>query len=412
MPVTRRLREAVLCTLDAVKTYTLLDGDGHPYQSPTRGSLGGHRRSRIYGRLDCPSALRWIAAGHYVQHRVFFADEAVAILQDGDMVAVSGFVGIGTPDELILALARRFESGAGPHGLGLMFAAAPGDGKERGLNRLAHPGLVKRAIGGHWALVPKLAKLALDNEIEAYNLPLGCIAQLYRDIAARRAGLLSRVGLHTFVDPRQDGGKINARTTEDLVELLTLHGEEYLLYKAFPINVALIRGTSADPSGNISFEKEALTLDCLAQAMAARNNGGIVIAQVERIVDDGFLLPKDVRVPGILVDCVVLAEPEMHRMNYGVQHDAALAGQIRVPVSGMKKMPLDARKVIARRAAFELPPNGVVNLGVGAPEGIAALERVVPDLKLVTASIDDGLNDAAYIVPGLGDAGDRQFGPR
>ncbi|RZK75904.1 MAG: acyl CoA:acetate/3-ketoacid CoA transferase, partial [Methylobacterium sp.] len=158
-------------------------------------------------------------------------------------------------------------------------------------------------------------------------------------------------------------------------------------YRATKIDVAFIRATSADPSGNLCVSKEALTLDNLAQAMAARNNGGIVIAQVERIVEQGSIKPKDVRVPGILVDCVVVAPPEQHRMNYGVQHDAALAGEIRVPVTGLKRMTLDARKIIARRAAFELPPNGVVNLGVGAPEGISSIaneEKVTPYITLTT----------------------------
>ncbi len=173
-----------------------------------------------------------------MKNKIVSAAEAVAIIRSGDMVSVAGFVGIGTPDELLLALEQRFLATQEPAGLGLMFAAAPGDGGDRGLNRLAHKGLIRRAVGGHWALVPKLAKMAIDNEIEAYNLPLGCISQLYRDIAAHRAGLISRVGLQTFVDPRLDGGKLNARTTEDLVELMQIGGQEYLLYKAFPINVA------------------------------------------------------------------------------------------------------------------------------------------------------------------------------
>ena len=161
-----------------------------------------------------------------------------------------------------------------------MFAAAPGDAGERGVNRLAHTGLVKRAIGGHWSLVPKLAQLALDEAIEAYNLPLGCITQLYREIAGHRPGLTTRVGLRTFVDPRHDGGKINGITKEDLVHLTQIDGEEWLFYKAFPINVALIRGTTADLAGNVTMEREALTLDGLPAAMAAKNSRGFVIAQV------------------------------------------------------------------------------------------------------------------------------------
>jgi propionate CoA-transferase len=326
-----------------------------------------------------------------MKNKIVSPAEAAAIIRAGDTVSVAGFVGIGTPDELLIAIAERFRLTREPAGLTLVFAAAPGDSKERGLNRLAHPGLIKRAIGGHWALVPKLAKLALDNEIEAYNLPLGCIAQLYRDIAARRAGLLSRVGLHTFVDPRQDGGKINARTTEDLVELLTLHGEEYLLYKAFPINVALIRGTTADTAGNITMEREALTLDALPAAMAAKNSRGFVIAQVERIAQEGSLDARRVQVPGVLVDCVVLADPENHRQTYGTAHNGAFSGQIRVPFDRIPALPLDERKVIARRAAMELPPGGVVNLGIGMPEGVAAVAAEEKVLRYVTLTAEPGV---------------------
>ena len=193
-----------------------------------------------------------------IKDKLVTADEAIALIQTGDSVCCSGFVGIGTPEELIAALERRFVATEGPRDLTLVFAAAPGDGKDRGLNRLAHPGLIKRAIGGHWSLVPKLGKLATDNRIEAYNLPLGTISHLYRDVAAHRAGTLTKVGLGTFVDPRQSGGKINACTTEDLVRVMEIDGEEWLFYKTFPVNVALIRGTTADAAGNITMEREAL----------------------------------------------------------------------------------------------------------------------------------------------------------
>ncbi len=326
-----------------------------------------------------------------MKNKVVSAAEAVAIIQPGDTVSIAGFVGIGTPDELLGALAQRFRQTGTPRDLTLVFAAAPGDGRERGLNQIAIPGLVRRAIGGHWSLVPKLGKLALDGDIEAYNLPLGCIAQLYRDIAARRAGLLSRVGLRTFVDPRVEGGKLNARTTEDLVELHTIGGQEYLLYKAFPIQVAFIRGTTADTAGNLTMEREALTLDALPAAMAAKNSRGFVIAQVERLAQEGSLDARRVQVPGVLVDCVVLADPANHWQTYGAPHNGAFSGQIRVPLDRIAALPLDERKIIARRAALELPPGGVVNLGIGMPEGVAAVAAEEKVLRWVTLTAEPGV---------------------
>ena len=326
-----------------------------------------------------------------MKNKIVSPAEAAAIIRPGDTVSVAGFVGIGTPDELLIAIEQRFRETGEPRDLTLVFAAAPGDGRDRGLNRLAHKGLIRRAIGGHWSLVPKLGKMAMDNEIEAYNLPLGCVSQLYRDIAARRAGLLSRVGLQTFVDPRLEGGKLNARTTEDLVELLIVGGQEYLLYKAFPIQIALIRGTTADTAGNITMEREALTLDALPAAMAARNSRGLVIAQVERIAQEGSLDARRVQVPGVLVDCVVLAQPENHRQTYAVQHNGAFSGQIRVPFDRVVPLELDERKVIARRAAMELPPGGVINLGIGMPEGVAAVAAEEKILKYLTLTAEPGV---------------------
>jgi propionate CoA-transferase len=326
-----------------------------------------------------------------LKNKIVSADEAIAIVRDGDTICVSGFVGIGTPDELILALERRFLKEGHPSGLTLMFAAAPGDGKERGLNRLAHKGLLKRVVGGHWSLVPKISELALNNEIEAYNFPLGCISHLYREIAARRSGTISKVGLRTFVDPREQGGKLNGVTTEDLVELLEIGGEEWLRYKAFPINVAFIRGTTCDPNGNLTMEREALTLDNLAAAMAAKNSRGFVIAQVERIAAAESLNPREVQVPGILVDCVVLAEANNHLQTYGTPYNHAFSGRQRVPLDRIEPMELDERKVIARRCAFDLPLGGVVNLGIGMPEGVAAVAAEERILKYLTLTAEPGI---------------------
>ena len=325
------------------------------------------------------------------KNKIVSADEAIAIIRDRDTVCTSGFVGVGTPDELLIALEKRYRQTRHPSALTLMFAAAPGDSGDRGLNRLAHDGLLKRVVGGHWALVPKLGELALANRIEAYNLPLGCISHLYRSIAANGPGTISKVGLRTFVDPRLEGGKLNEATTEDLVELLQINGEEWLRYKAFPINVALLRGTTADPAGNITMEREALTLDNLAMAMAAKNSRGFVIVQVERIAASSSLNPREVQIPGILVDCVVVAKPENHLQTYGTTYSHAFSGRQRVPMDRVVPLDLDERKIIARRCAFELPPGGVVNLGIGMPEGVAAVATEEHMLKYVTLTAEPGI---------------------
>ncbi|HML92549.1 CoA-transferase [Methyloceanibacter sp.] len=323
-----------------------------------------------------------------MKDKVIRAEEAIALIRDNDVVTTTGFVQSCIPEALHAALEQRFVETGAPKDLTLIMCAGAGDSKGLGTGRLHHERLLKRVIAANFGRMPKVAEAAQANKIWGYNLPQGVISQLYRACAAGQPGLFSKVGLHTYVDPRLGGGKVNEVTEEDIVKLVEVEGEEWLFYKATKIDVAFIRGTSADPSGNISMEKEPLVLDCLAQAMAAHNNGGIVIAQVERIVEQGSIKPKDVKVPGILVDCIVVADPpEMHRMNYGKVYDPALSGEIRVPVEGMPKMPLNPRKVIARRAAFELPPNGVVNLGVGAPDGVAAIaneERVTPYITLTT----------------------------
>lgn len=322
-----------------------------------------------------------------MSHKMQTAEEAVALIRSGDTITTSGFVGNGVPEHLLCALEARFLDSGAPRDLTLLFAAGQGDGRDRGLNHLGHEGLLRRVIGGHWGLIPKVAKLALDGRIEAWNLPQGVISHMFRDIAAGKPATLSRVGLETFVDPRQSGGRINDISTAPLVQLTEIAGQEMLAYRLFPIDVALLRGTTADEAGNVTLEHEALILDNLAQAMAVRNSGGVVIVQVERIAAAGTLDPRAVVVPAALVDAVVIAPPERHMQTFATGFSPAFAQVIRAPAGALPRMNLDARKIIARRAALELPTNGVVNLGIGMPEGVASVaseEGLLDSLTLTT----------------------------
>ena len=334
-----------------------------------------------------PVILKTMEAGS----KVVPLEEAIQLIQDGDTIATGGFVGIAVVEEILIGLEEYFLRNQKPRDLSLIYAAGQGDGGEKGLNRFAHEGLLKRVIGGHWGLAPKLGKLAMENKIIAYNLPQGVISHMFRDIAAHRPRTITRIGLGTYVDPRNDGGKVNAITKEEIVELITFDGQEYLAYKLPPVNIALIRGTTADTHGNITMEKEALTNENLSIAQAAKNSGGYVIVQVERVAEKGTLNARNVKIPGILVDCVVVSKPENHWQTFGEPYSPSFSGEIKIPLQSMAPMKMDARKIIARRAAFELNPNDIVNLGIGMPEGVANVANEEEISKYFTLTAEPGI---------------------
>ena len=266
---------------------------------------------------------------------------------------------------------QRFLQTGSPKDLTIVHAASLGDLKEKGINRLVHQGMVKRVIGGHWGWSPRMCEKALNGEIEAYNFPQGCISTLFREIAAKRPGLFTKTGLQTFADPRVEGGRLNDKTPKDIVSLTEINGEEYLFYKSFPINCAFLKGSIADENGNISFENEPAYLDALAMALAAHNSGGKVFVQVKKIVPPKTLDARLVHIPGILVDYVLHAP--LQWQTYEGEYNAAFSGEERIKVNSLRPLELNERKIIARRAALELSPNLVVNLGFGMPDGVASV---------------------------------------
>ena len=322
--------------------------------------------------------------------KILTARQAVdTYFYDGATVTFGGFAnGLMHPEEIMVALEEAARSSGHPRGLRVVYASGQGDSGERGLNHLAVDGMCTTVIGGHWGLAPKLGGLAAENKLAAYNLPQGVISGLFREIAAKRPGVITHVGLDTFVDPRLEGGKMNRAAHEagDMVKLIELEGEEKLFYPAFPIDIAVIRATYADERGNCTFEREGVYAEALAQAQAAHNSGGRVIVQVEKVVSYGCLDARLIRLPGIYVDALVVARPENHMQTFGTRYNPAFSGEVRVPLRSLPPLPMGERKIIARRAAMELLPHAVTNLGIGMPEGVAAVaaEEGLEGLVLTT----------------------------
>jgi len=298
------------------------------------------------------------------------AEQAASVLRDGDTLLIGGSGGgHAVPDALLEALGIRFRTQGSPRAITALHPVGLGDGGHRGTGHLAQKGLVKRSIAGSYVNSPPMGAMALRDEIEAWSLPQGALSQLMREMAAGRAGLLTKTGLHTFVDPRLQGGRQSASAKEDLVELVQFGGEEMLFFKPYHVDVAFLRGTTADEDGNVSMEQEAVTLEMLSEAQATKRCGGVVVVQVKRIARRGSLHPKMVKIPGILVDLVVVVPDQAQ--TFETPYSPAYSGELRVPLDNIPRLPLDARKIVARRGALELFPRAVCNLGSGIFTGIA-----------------------------------------
>jgi acyl CoA:acetate/3-ketoacid CoA transferase len=296
---------------------------------------------------------------------------AAALIRDGDTVAVTGNgAGMNSGEAILAAIEARFLETGHPRDLTVVHSLGLGDRKELGINRLAHEGLVRKVIAGHFTWSVRMQQLIRDEKVEAYSFPAGVLQLLLREIGAGRPGLFTRTGLGTFVDPRQDAGACNSRSRETLVELMEIDGREILRYKPFKVDVAVVRGSFADPRGNVSPEEEAMDLDIHTVALAAHNSGGIVLAQVRQVVEVGTLNPRSIRIPGVMVDHVVEARDQ--EQFYGRGYDPTVSGARRAHLEAAAPdiPPRLERRIIARRAAQELRPDASLNFGFGIPGGI------------------------------------------
>ncbi|MDA8441570.1 MAG: acyl CoA:acetate/3-ketoacid CoA transferase [Peptococcaceae bacterium] len=322
--------------------------------------------------------------------KVIRPEEVRNYIKDGNTIYITGFAS-GYAEDVLIAIEQSFLETGHPRDL-TTYHPAIGNFNDRGIHQLAHEGLLKRVVAAHYKCAgPKVCKFVSENKFEAYNLPMGIIYTMSRNIAAHRPGILTKVGLGTFVDPRVEGGKINqkARENEDLVKVVQFDNEEWLYYKLPKIDVTLIRGSVADENGNISFYREAIHVDWFSAAQAAKASGGIVIAQVENIVKAGTLHPKDVRVPGLVVDYLVIGKREHHYQTVLEYFSPTYNGDIKIPINSAMLREMDERKIISRRAALELTLDVAVNLGIGMPEAVSAVvaeENVTHLLHLTTES--------------------------
>ncbi len=323
------------------------------------------------------------------------AKEAAGLIAAGATVAASGFCGFASPDALFQAIRERFEDSGLPRDLTIVKGVSIGDRGTRGINRIGIEGLVRKVICAHAGLEPMMEKLITGNKILAYMLPFGTVIDIINAAGCHKPGVITKVGLGTFADPRIEGSKANKltkETGEDIVTHMEIDGEECLFYKPMPVDVALIRATYADEDGNLSFDKEAISADQFELAKAAHNSGGIVIAQVEQIVAKGTLHPRDVRIHGFMVDYVVQSSPEFHLQGFDCdRYRPELTGETRIPLSLIEPAPLDNRKICGRRAAMELKEGMLVNLGIGMPDAVAAVANEEGISDKFTLSIESGV---------------------
>lgn len=285
--------------------------------------------------------------------KIITAEQAAQLVKDNDTITSIGFVSSAHPEALTKALEKRFLETNKPQNLTYIYAGSQGIRDGRAAEHLAHTGLLKRAIIGHWQTVPAIGQLAVDNKIEAYNFSQGTLVHWFRALAGHKLGVFTDIGLETFLDPRQLGGKLNDVTKEDLVKLIEVEGHEQLFYPTFPVQVAFLRGTYADESGNITMDEEIGPFESISVAQAVHNCGGKVVVQVKDVVAHGSLDPRMVKIPGIYVDDVVIAAPEDHQQTYDCQYDPSLSGEHRAPEGAADEvLPMSAKKIIGRRGAW------------------------------------------------------------